>query len=218
MLKPGEWQTLSFTLPSLDNALLSQVGIVFRNIGEAWTGNVQLEWLDWNGAPNFACDFSRERNEFGAISGWTFLRGFWRIEEKQFHVSGAGISEAYTGDIAWRDYTLAVELTPIIGDAHYVLARVQGARRAYAFGLASNNRVALYKNERGYRVVADAAFDWELGRKYRIEITVRGAELIATVDDRELLRWMDSENPYLNGQIGVANVAGHTRIERVAIQ
>jgi ADP-ribosylglycohydrolase len=218
MLKPGEWQTLSFTLPSLDNALLSQVGIVFRNIGEAWTGNVQLEWLDWNGAPNFACDFSRERNEFGAISGWTFLRGFWRIEEKQFHVSGAGISEAYTGDIAWRDYTLAVELTPIIGDAHYVLARVQGARRAYAFGLASNNRVALYKNERGYRVVADAAFDWELGRKYRIEITVRGAELIATVDDRELLRWMDSENPYLNGQIGVANVAGHTRVERVAIQ
>ncbi|MBI5650282.1 MAG: ADP-ribosylglycohydrolase family protein [Chloroflexi bacterium] len=215
MLNPGQWQTLAFTLPRLDNALLSQVGIAFRNIGEAWTGNVLLESLDWNGAPNFACDFSRERNEFGAISGWTFLRGFWRMEDGAFHGSGAGISEAYTGDITWRDYTLAVDLVPVIGNAHYVLARVQGARRSYAFGLAPENRVALYKNN---RAVADAAFAWELGRKYRIEIAARGAELIAKIDDREMLRWTDATNPYLSGQIGVANIAGHTRIERVAIQ
>ncbi len=213
ILKPGEWQTLSFTLPSLDNVLLSQVGLVFRNIGEAWTGQVLLDSLDWSGAPKFACDFSRERNEFGAISGWTFWRGFWRIEEKQFRGSGAGVSEAYTGDIAWCDYTLTVDLVPVVGEQHNVLVRVQGARRAYVVGLAPNNRVALYKNERGYRVVADAAFAWELGRTYQLQVQARGAEIVASMDGRELLRWTDSSSPYLFGQIGVGNVSGHTRIE-----
>lgn len=217
LLKPGEWHTIVFSIPQLENALLSQVGIAFRNIGEAWSGNVLLDSLDWSGTPNFVCDFSRERNEYGAISGWTFLRGFWRMDDGAFHGSGASVSEAYTGDVTWRDYTLAVDLTPIVGDDHRVLVRVQGAQRSYALGLASENRVVLFKNERGYRVVAEAAFEWELGQRYRIEIVARGAEIIAKMDERQVLRWMDPVNPYMTGQIGVANVAGHTRIERVAI-
>jgi hypothetical protein len=217
VLKPGEWQTFSFTLPSFDNVLLSQVGVVFRNIGEAWTGNVLLDELDWSGIPNYSCDFSRERNEYGVISGWTFLRGFWRIDNGAFHGSGAGVSEAYTGDAMWRDYTFTADVVPIVGDQHNVLVRVQGARRSYAFGLAPNHRVALYKNERGYQLISAAPFEWKHGQCYTIQIDVHGAEIVALVNKHELLRWTDSANPFLHGQVGVANVAGHTRIERIAI-
>jgi hypothetical protein len=189
---------------------------VFRNVGEAWSGRVLLDALDWSGVPNFMCDFSREHNEYGAISGWTFWRGHWRMEDDgAFHGSGAGVSEAYTGDITWRDYMLAVDLVPIIGDQHYVLVRAQGSRRSYAFGLAPNQRVALSKNDRGYRQVAEASFVWEHGRRYRLQVDVRDAEIIASVDGHTVLRWIDSTNPYLFGQLGIATVAGHTRIERI---
>lgn len=217
MLRVGQWQTITFTLPSLDNALLSQVGIAFRNMGEAWTGHVLLDKLDWSGISNYSCDFSRERNEYGAISGWTFLRGFWRIDHGAFHGSGAGVSEAYTGDIAWRDYAFTANVVPVVGDQHNVLARVQGARRSYAFGLAPNHRVALYKNERGYQLISAVPFEWEHGRRYTIQIDVRGAQVVASINECELLRWTDSANPYLHGQVGVANVSGHTRIERIAV-
>ncbi|MBI5034716.1 MAG: ADP-ribosylglycohydrolase family protein [Chloroflexi bacterium] len=217
MLKPGEWQTIGFTLPSMNNALLSQVGIVFRNTGEAWSGNLLLDSLDWGGAPNFTCDFSREHNQYGAISGWTFLRGYWRKEDNTFHGSGAGVSEAYTGDVMWRDYSFAVDLVPIIGNQHYLLVRVQGTRRSYAIGLAPENRIALYKNEGGYRQVAEASLAWKHGRKYSLQVNVRGNNIIASIDGREILRWTDSANAYLHGQIGIATVAGHTRIERVTV-
>lgn len=216
-LKLGEWQTIAFTIPKLDNALLSQVGIVFRNISEAWNGIVLLDSLDWSGVPNFTCDFSHERNEYGAISGWTFLRGYWRMEDGAFHASGAGVSEAYTGDVMWRDYTFTADIVPIVGDQHTLLVRVQGARRSYAIGLAARNRMVLYKNERGYRQVAEAPFTWEHGRQYSIQVHVQGAEIIASVDTGEMLRWTDLTNPYLYGQIGIANIAGHTRIERITV-
>jgi hypothetical protein len=104
---------------------------------------------------------------------------------------------------------------PIIGDQHYVLVRAQGSRRSYAFGLAPNQRVALSKNDRGYRQVAEASFVWEHGRRYRLQVDVRDAEIIASVDGHTVLRWIDSTNPYLFGQLGIATVAGHTRIERI---
>ncbi|MBI5300491.1 MAG: ADP-ribosylglycohydrolase family protein [Chloroflexi bacterium] len=217
MLKTGQWQTIAFTIPSLDNALFSQVGIAFRNIGEAWTGNVLLDALDWNGAPNFACDFSRERNEYGAISGWTLLRGFWRIEEGAFHGSGAGMSEAYTGDVTWRDLSYEVDLVPVVGDDHRVLVRVQGARRSYAVGLASNDRFVIYKNAGGYAPVAETHFAWTLGARYRLRVQARGANIAASINNQVALTWTDAAQPYWHGQVGLSNFAGHTRYERFKI-
>ncbi|MFQ5421372.1 MAG: ADP-ribosylglycohydrolase family protein, partial [Anaerolineae bacterium] len=80
-LTPGEWHDLVFQIPTLHNALLSEAGIVLRNLGAPWTGSVFLQWLDWDGAPSFSNDFGLERPEYGAISQWTFLllaAGRWR--------------------------------------------------------------------------------------------------------------------------------------------
>jgi hypothetical protein len=197
----------------MDNALFSQVGVVFKTRGEPFNGHVLLDAVDWSGQPDYGNDFNLDRNEYGAISQWTYLRGYWRLEDGAYHGSGAGISESYTGDAAWRDLSLTVDLIPILGDAHNINLRVQGARRSYAIGLAANQRIVIYKNAGGYRAVEEKKFAWKQGERYRIHVHSVGATIAVSVNDQQLLTWTDKEKPYLNGQIGFSNFASHTRYE-----
>jgi len=214
LLVPGEWNDLSYQIPPIENAYITQAGIVLRNVGEPWTGHVILDNMDWNGGPNFSSDFSRERAEYGAISQWTYLRGHWRLENGAYHGSGADINESYTGDIDWRDYSFSVRLIPLVGDYHNILARVQGARRSYAVGLAPDNKIVLYKNSGGYKPVASAQLNWVHKQSYTIKVAVQGNQLQVFIDGQKMLAWQDEDAPYLNGQIGFSNFTGcHTSYE-----
>jgi ADP-ribosylglycohydrolase len=216
-LVPGTWGSLAYDIPRLEDVLLSQAGIVVRNLGETWNGHLLIDSFDWSGAPDFSCDFSRERPEYGAISQWTFLRGYWRLEDGAYHGSGGAVSESYTGDPAWRDLALEVDLVPLAGESHNVNIRVQGARRSYAAGLARGDRIVICKNARGYLPVAEAGFPWQLGVRYHLRVDAAGPTIRLAVDDRPLLTWTDQDEPYLNGQIGFSNFASHTRYERLRV-
>jgi hypothetical protein len=217
-LQPGRWHELSFTIPPLHNALLSQAGLALHNLGDAlWSGSLLLDWLDWEGAPEFSTDFGAERAEYGAISQWTYLRGYWRLEEDGYHGSGAEISESYTGDVAWRDYTLSVRLTPLLGNHHLILARVQGARRSYALGLSPEG-LTLYKNHGGYQPQTSAPFAWTPHETYELHLKVVGDEVEGWVTDGPRLTWQDPSSPFRHGQIGLANFpACHTHYEWLAV-
>ncbi len=218
LLTPGKWHTLTYTIPPLENALLSQAGVVVRPRSDLWSGGCLLDSIDWRGPARFSCDFSREQAEYGAISQWTFHRGYWRLEDGAYHGSGADLSESYTGDIRWRDLTLSVDVRPLVGQHHNVLARVQGARRSYVVGLAPGNRLALYKNAGGYQLVAEADCPWQHGRLYRLEVKAIGPDIMAAVDGRPLLHWRDQQMPYLHGQIGLSVSGGcHMACERLAV-
>ncbi len=75
--------------PPLENALLSRAGLAFRTTDLPWSGPVLLDWLDWHGPPEFGCNFDHARPEYDAISGWTFLRGFWRLEDGGYATAAA---------------------------------------------------------------------------------------------------------------------------------
>lgn len=221
-LIPGQWHELRYTIPPLDDACLSQVGIVLRNMGQEWTtGALYLEWLDWEGAPDYGLSFAKECPESGGISQWTRLRGYWRLEDGAYHGSGPGLCESYTGDLAWRDYALEAQIVPLIGEHHHILARVGGALRSYAFGLAPDGRVALYKKAGDYRELASAPFDWRHGRVYTLRLAAQGSALKAVIQDGEreaTLNWTDADAPYLSGQIGLSTWhGGHLRCQSLRV-
>ncbi|MCG2767476.1 MAG: hypothetical protein L6435_03740, partial [Anaerolineae bacterium] len=218
-LSPGQWHDLAYRIPELCGVCLSEVGVVVRNLdGDLWSGSLRVDSLGRGGTPRFSYDFSQERHEYGAISQWTFLRGYWRLNDGAYHGSGSGISETYSGDIDWRDYTLTVQLTPLLGEHHNLNLRVQGARRSYAVGLAPDQQLTLYKNAQGYRPVASVPLAWEHGRSYKISVIAQGNCLTVQVGGETLLAWADEDSPYIHGQIGLSNFAGcHTRYEDVQI-
>ena len=86
------------------------------------------------------------------------------------HLSCADFGEAYTGRYDWKDYTAVFEMTPLTGENNMVNVRVQGAIRSYAVALLADSKIALLKNENGYRVLTDTAFDWKAGRDYEVSV------------------------------------------------
>ncbi|MGL4964925.1 MAG: ADP-ribosylglycohydrolase family protein [Inquilinus sp.] len=220
-LRPGEWQDLAFDIPPLADACLSEVGIVLRNLGGTWeAGSLHLAWLDWGGAPRFSTSFVRERPQTGGISQWTWLRGFWRLEDGAYHASGPARSESYTGDVEWRDYRVAATLVPLVGPAHAVLARVQGARRSYALALTDDGCVTLFRTEGETRAVKSVPFAWVHGRGYRLSVAASGAALrceVSGADGSAGFEWTD-QRPIRHGQIGLANWGGaHTRFTAIEV-
>lgn len=210
-LVPGEWQTLTWRIPPMTGACLSQVGILITakhapKANEA----VYVADFDWSGTPDFAYDFRRERIETDGSSQWTYLRGYWSLEGDAYVGSGVGQNESYSGDIGWRDYTLSAQVTPIGGDphgvdGHMVLARVQGSLRSYALALLPG-KLALLKNNHGYTELVSVPFEWAHGQTHTLALQVHGAELIGTCGD-VTLRFTDP-TPYLSGMIGLANQRG----------
>ncbi len=221
-LTPGQWQALHFSLPSLEDACIREVGVLLRNLGEVWEpGACYLKSFDWNGTPHWRTTFAHERAETGGISQWTRVRGFWRLEDGAYHGSGVGLCETYTGDPSWTDYTLEAELTPLLGNHHGVLVRVGGVRRGYAVCLDAEQHFTLYRNDAGYRPIVSVPYAWQHGESYRLRVTVKGATIDATISDgshTERLQWTD-EVPYMHGQIGLCSWHGsHTRFTSVSMQ
>jgi ADP-ribosylglycohydrolase len=222
-LKPGEWHTLTWQIPRLDGVCLSQVGVVVRNVGADWdVGALHLKSLDWWGTPDYRLDFTRERSEGHAISQWTKLRGYWRLEgDGRYHGSGPGLCESYTGDIVWEDYCLEAQVTPVIGDYHNLNVRVQGALRSYAGGLGPEGTLALYRKDGpDYTLVASVPFPWQHGTAVRLRLTAQANRLTleARSDDQQAtVTWHDPA-PYLHGQVGLSTWYGsHTAYEGVRV-
>jgi hypothetical protein len=214
-LTPG-WHDLSFTVPHLENASLAQVGVIVRVLDPIWErGSICLESLDWEGAPSYKTTFSKERPETAAISGWSRWRGYWRLEDGTYNGSGPGWCESYSGDARWTDYRVSAEVIPMLGDYHQLNLRVQGALRSYAFGLAPEGHIALYKKDRDYQPVATAPFAWQHGVAYRLTVTATGDTLTAQAEgggETATLRWQDADQPYRHGQVGFSTgQGGHTR-------
>lgn len=219
-----DWQELTLSLPPMANASLAQAGVVVHNLADdLWNGSLLIDEFDWRGQPAFSDDFRNAWSEAGAIHGWTFVRGYWRLQDGAYHGSGPGINETYTGDIEWRDLVCRVRLTPLVGQHHRINVRVQGALRSYALGLAPGGRLALYKNAKGYRKVAEIPFQWTPGTPYTLWVKAAGNSLQAGVLDSQaadapLITWSDGDAPYLSGQVGLSNMAGcHTRFEEIEI-
>lgn len=221
-LIPGQWHTLTYTLPELSNACLNEVGVLLRNTGALWeTGAFYLKSLDWDEKPRWQTTFEYERAETGGITQWTRLRGYWRIEDGAYHGSGVGLCESYTGAVTWQDYKMTVKLTPLVGEHHGALIRVGGATRSYALCLAPDNQFVLYRNDCAYSPVVSTDFEWKTDKLYQLEITAKGNRIRATIDDGTHQAELTFEDAaaYLRGQIGLCTWHGsHTRFSAVSLE
>lgn len=219
-IDPGEVKTLDYRIPPLENACLSEIGVIIHNLEDKdWNGSLWIEYLDWDGSPQFKDTFLYAQSENGAISQWTYLRGYWRKEKDGYHGSGFDISETYTGDPRWGNYSLRVRLKPLLGGYHNILFRVQGALRAYALGLAPEHRLCLYKKDaEGYHLIAESPFPWTHETSYDLWIEGVKNKVRAGAGDKCMFEWTDSAYPYLTGMIGLSNFSGcHTCYEEYEV-
>jgi hypothetical protein len=166
-----------------------------------------IDDLYFDGKPDYTVDMGKVREDVWnglhrEISQFTKLKGLAFLKDGYAHLSCGDFGEIYTGRYDWKDYTAEFTLKPVIGNDHYVNVRVQGAIRSYAAGFAPEGKLVFCKNENGYRILAETAFNWRPGKEYTITVAARGSDFAVMVDGTQYLSVKDKDNPYLTGSVG----------------
>lgn len=167
-----------------------------------------LDDLFVEGDPDYRMDFAKLQMEYWhglhqKVPQFARLKGHTYLEGPYLSLSCADFGEMYTGHHLWKDYALSCTLRPETGDIHLIQARVQGAMRSYAAGFYGSGKVALLKNQNGYKMMVEKEFPWETGKEYRLTLTVEGSKVKLAANGETLLEWEDSE-PLQHGCVGVA--------------
>jgi ADP-ribosylglycohydrolase len=217
-LPPGETIQLEWQVPDLGGMPIAQVGFSISS-REPAEGVVYLDHLSWDGSPSLT--FHRP-----VASGRMWKRQW--VDAADFFEDGFG--EAFrviqnrgrglvmTGTREWTDYSVQASLTPHLVKAFGLAARVQGLERYYALLLANQNAVKLIKRLDGEKVLAEQTFAWEFGLPYRLELTVKGNKILASIDGVLSFKIEDPDRPLSSGGIALVCEEGRIGMDEVSIR
>lgn len=213
-LTPDQWTELMLDIPPMEGARMDAAGVKLRLDDEDTAPvTVFLDDFDFEGGPDYTIDFSGEHMEIWhtgrrEVSQFTYWKGIWELEDGMLSGRTYDAGEAYTGSHEWTDYTVTATMAPQVGEHHNINFRVQGAVRSYAAGLAPDGRLALYKNNNGYRELCSVAYPWECKRAYTITVEAMGPKIRVSSNGKTLIAYTDRDRPYLTGQIGASLLGG----------
>lgn len=210
-LKVGNWNVINWEIPSDKNLfLIDEIGIELHS-----TKGRQVAYIDdfyWYGDPQYRIDFSNENVEdwrignnvvpHFEISQFSRWKGNAYLEDGAINIASTDIASIFTGNNRWENYCVQALIVPIIGEEHYLNFRVQGAMRSYAVGFMKNKFVLL-KNCHGYRILREISYDWNKKETYKISVCLKGNEITVNLNDKEILKYIDQNNCYMRGSIGL---------------
>lgn len=194
-----KWIDVEFTIPDTNGDLIDEVGIVIEGYATAKAktlGMIYMDSFSITGKSDYKIDISKQRTDFGSITPFAVDHGAWSKENGELALMSCEPSFAYAGNYYSKNYKVSTTITPHNGNSHLILARAKGAMRGYAFGLAENNTVALYKNDFGWKPIATTDFEWSLGETYDVTFTVNGDKLQCSVNGTNLLEVSDDAYDY----------------------
>lgn len=207
-----EWTDLTWKVPAMENVIISEVGIecipTAEEFGNPKTLVIYLDNVELSGSSDYSVAFETEHLEMWQslhqeVSQLTHLRGYWTLENGKLSGSHASdVAEAYTGAHYFRDYRYQAKLTPVIGETHGLLFRVQGAARSYAVVLRENTVSLIKKEERRELVLDSKPYNYSTDTTYDISIDTMDDQFRVSIDGEAIFDVKDSHNPYLSGQVG----------------
>ena len=123
-----------------------------------------------------------------------------------------------TGTSEWINYSVEASITPHLVKVFGLAARAQGLERYYALLLSDQNTIKLIKRLDGEIVLAEQAFSWEFGRSYYLQITVKGHQILASVDGGLLFKTEDLHRPLSSGGIALVCEEGRIGTDEVSVK
>src|SRR4030095_8721065 len=115
-------------------------------------------------------------------------------------------------------YSVQADITPHLVKAFGLAVRVQGLERHYALLLSGQNSIKIIKRLDGETVLAEQAFKWEFGRSYSLEMTVKGNQIMASVDGVLSFNIEDADRPLFSGGIALVCEEGRIGTDEVSVK
>ncbi len=197
----GEWTELSFTVPDLDGEAVDEIGLCIEYFGRLkFLGRLYLAEFTVSGPGSRKIDPASLVEEWGAISGFTWNRGYWKLEDGRMTGLTASDADLWTGHLYASDVTVSADIRPEAGASHLITIRSQGTARSYAAGFR-DGRAVILKEDFGTTVLAETPFEAVPGQSYEVTATADGDRLTLSVDGAPVLEARDSTFSY--GQCGI---------------
>jgi ADP-ribosylglycohydrolase len=221
-LAPGREAILAWRVPDTGGYPIFEIGLEFETQGSfGIDGRAYLDYLTWAGAPEV--ELRRPDNNLS-----TMWKHAWVNNVSQFQTrweglrvtNGEGIGFISQGTRDWRDYRVRSEITPLLARSWGLAARVQGRERYYAlmFEAVDGGRVKLVKRDHDETILATDRFGWELDRPYAVELRLRGTEIQALIDGKEMFLVRDEDGqPLRGGAIGLVVDTGSIATQAVHV-
>lgn len=207
---PGAAVALTVTAPDVQGWPMADLGVEIDGAAVA-AGRLLVDRIEIGGAPRLVLPAELPKAEHGLVGWVTDAENWW----------GAGIRKdrgravAVTGTSDWRDYAVAGTVAMHCGELGGLVARYQGLGR---YLLLAKTRTALRLVSRWdgvETVLGERACTWAVDEKHRLELAVRGDEVVARCDGAELFRVR--QDRLASGGAGYAVEAGLLRFEQTAI-
>lgn len=206
-LVEDQWIDVDFTIPDTDGDLIDEVGIVMEgySIAKAKTlGFIYLDQFMISGKSKYSIAIEKQRKEFGTITPFSVDHGAWAKEGGQLSLMRCEPAFAYAGNYHSKNYKIKTFVTPVHGESHMLMIRAQGAMRGYIAGFDKENKIAIYKNNFGYKKMAEIGYIWSFGTTYELTLEAVDSNITLYIDRKKVLEI--SDNDFVYGMYGCGSL------------
>lgn len=209
MIQSDEWIDIEYVIPDSKSEPVEEVGLTLESFTRERNkilGQLYIDEFTVTGKGKHQIDFTKEKKEFNTTTQFTENGGSFTLEMGGVHVITNEDAIALTGNFYNKDVDYTVTLCPRFGSKHFAVVRAQGIKVGYLAGFM-NGKLALLKNNFGYKTLATADFDVENGEEYVLNVKAVGNKISVSVDSETVLEYID-ENAIEHGCVGYSVLDG----------
>lgn len=209
-LKDGQELELFFRIPDTGGDCVAELGFHVEAAPETKSrvfAMLELKELTVTGSASYSISTALCQKEFLQQTPFSLNHGTWQAQRGMLICDTQEPAQAYTGSYYTADACVSGEVQGAAGSC--ILVRAAGARRYLAAGFLSEGQVSLRCHRAGHCTTYAAAYPWQAGRAYVLQVSVKGDTVCLTIDGEEILRTQVPQiAPY--GMVGFAQEeAGH---------
>ena len=191
-LEAGETFTLTLPIPGERGFPAKDIGVEITGKPGA-AGSVLVDAVRYSGSPDLHIPDELPRSKDWEVLGWVVdadrvIQKFPQdAQPMTYFGKDEGRGVLVTGTDDWTDYTISSRFTVALADSGGLIARYQGLQRFIAL-IKTDDSLRLVLNYYGETVLAETPCEWEVGELHELDLTVKGATIVAHLDGQEVLR------------------------------
>lgn len=219
ILSPGDETILEWRLPEFDGQPIAEIGVVVTAVGRSANGEVLLDYLRWDGAPQVTLHRPAGNGNFWHMAWVNGVDFFSRKFPQSFRISQSHAEGMVAhGTRQWTDYCVKSDITVHLGEYGGLALRVQGLRRYYGVRVTRSNMLQLVRvRDADTRLLASKPFPFSLETPMFFEATIKGNTITATVGGIHISAEDDEANAFENGGIGLVVYEGALSADYVTV-
>ncbi|MCO6048228.1 ADP-ribosylglycohydrolase family protein [Mesorhizobium sp. RP14(2022)] len=204
-LAPGQETVLEWRVPEQDGQPIAEIGIAISTTGKRADGTLLIDYLRWDGAPDFTLKRPAGDGDFWRMAWVNGVSFFSKRFPASFRISQSRDEGLVShGTRQWTDYSVETGVTVHLGNYGGIALRVQGLKRYYAVRMTRDNKLEIVRvRDDETKVLASTSFELTFEHQIPVKARIAGDTITATVGDTRIEASDASAHAFHNGGIGL---------------